>query len=62
MTRDTVTAHPDSPAAHVASVMLDLRIGSVLVVDHNEVLIGMVTQTDYLELARRALLGLPLER
>jgi hypothetical protein len=25
-------------------------------------LIGMVTQTDYLDLARRALLGLPLER
>jgi hypothetical protein len=34
----------------------------VLVVNEDQLLVGMITQTDYLELARRALLGLPLER
>jgi CBS-domain-containing membrane protein len=32
------------------------------VVDDAGALVGLVTQTDFLELARRALLGLPLER
>jgi CBS domain-containing protein len=62
MTRDVVTTRPDAPAADAASVMLDHKISSVLVVNDDEQLVGMVTQTDYLELARRALLGLPLER
>ena len=62
MTRHVVTTQPDAPAAVAASMMLDHRIGSVLVVDEQETLVGMVTQTDYLEVARRALLGLPLER
>lgn len=42
--------------------MLDSKISSVLVVDEANPLVGMATQTDYLELARSALLGLPLER
>lgn len=62
MTRDVVTTQPDAPAADAASQMLDHKIGSVLVVDDENTLIGMVTQTDYLQVARRALLGLPLER
>jgi CBS domain-containing membrane protein len=62
MTRHVVTTQPDAPAAEAANMMLDHKIGSVLVVDEGDTLIGMVTQTDYLEVARRALLGLPLER
>lgn len=62
MTRDVVTTRPDVPASEAASVMLDHKISSVLVVNDDQKLVGMVTQTDYLELARRALLGLPLER
>lgn len=62
MTRDPITTQPDAPAADAATMMLDHKIGSVLVVDEQETLVGMVTQTDYLEVARRALLGLPLER
>jgi CBS-domain-containing membrane protein len=42
--------------------MLDNKISSVLVVDDDGHLVGLVTQTDYLEVAHRALLGLPLER
>lgn len=62
MTRHVVTTQPDAPASEAASMMLDHKIGSVLVVDEQDTLVGMVTQTDYLEVARRALLGLPLER
>ena len=62
MTRHVVTTQADAPASDAATKMLDHKIGSVLVVDDEETLVGMVTQTDYLEVARRALLGLPLER
>lgn len=62
MSRDIVTTRPDAPAHVAASMMLDFRIGSVPVVDDDGALVGVVTITDYLALARRALLGLPLER
>ena len=62
MTRHVVTTKADAPASDAAGKMLDHKISSVLVVDEQQTLIGMVTQTDYLEVARRALLGLPLER
>lgn len=62
MTRDVITVRPEAPAATAATIMLDHKIGSVLVVDDENTLLGVVTQTDYLELARRSLLGLPLER
>jgi CBS domain-containing protein len=62
MTRNVVTTKPDAPAFEAASIMLDNKISSVLVVNDDNKLVGMVTQTDYLEVARRALLGLPLER
>jgi CBS domain-containing protein len=62
MSRDLVTTRPDSPAHQAASLMLDFRIGSVPVVDDDGALVGVVTVSDFLALARRALLGLPLER
>ena len=62
MTRELVTTRPDAPAADAATTMLDHKISSVLVVNDEQKLVGVITQTDYLELARRALLGLPLER
>lgn len=62
MTRDVITIRPEAPAYEAAALMLDHRIGSVPVVDAHGVLVGLVTQTDYLDLARRALLGLHLER
>jgi CBS domain-containing protein len=62
MTRNVLTTTPDAPAFEAASMMLDNKISSVLVVNEDDLLVGMVTQTDYLEVARRALLGLPLER
>ena len=62
MTRDVVTTRPDTPAHVAAALMLDHTISSILVVDESEALVGVLTQTDYLELARRSLLGLSLER
>lgn len=51
--------HAGAPAA---ALMLELTIDSVAVVDEEGALVGIVTATDFLDLARRALLGLPLER
>jgi len=62
MSRDLVTARPDAPAHFAAALMLEYSISSVLVVDEAGTLVGVVTMTDYVELARRSLLGLPLER
>ncbi|HEU0029667.1 MAG TPA: CBS domain-containing protein [Kofleriaceae bacterium] len=62
MTRDVVTTTPQTMAHEAAAIMLDLKISSLPVIDEGGALVGLITQTDYLELARRALLGLPLER
>ncbi len=62
MTKDVITIRPEAPAYEAASLMLDHRISSIPVVDDHGTLVGLVTQTDYLDLARRALLGLHLER
>jgi CBS domain-containing protein len=62
MTRALITTKPDAPAFEAATLMLDHKISSVLVTNEDDQLVGMVTQTDYLEVARRALLGLSLER
>jgi CBS domain-containing protein len=62
MTRDVVTARPET-AAHIgAGLMLEHGISSLMIVDETSALVGVVTLTDFVELARRALLGLPLER
>ncbi len=62
MTREIVSLRPEAPAARAAELMIEHKIGSVPVVDEQGALVGIVTQTDYLEVARRALLGLTLER
>jgi CBS domain-containing protein len=61
MTRSPLTVEADA-AAHVAArMMLDHTIGSLPVVNEHRQMIGLVTQTDFLEVARRALLDLPLD-
>lgn len=62
MSRDVITTRPEANAHTAADLMLDHKISSLPVVDDTGALVGLVTQTDYLEVARRALLGLPLER
>ncbi|MCB9559008.1 MAG: CBS domain-containing protein [Kofleriaceae bacterium] len=62
MTRQPVTVKPDTVAHAAALVMLERKIGGLPVVDEDGHLVGLITQTDFLEVARRALLGLPLAR
>ena len=62
MTRDVVTTRPDTAAHSAAALMVDHKISSLPVVDDGGALVGLITITDYVELARRALLGLALER
>jgi CBS domain-containing membrane protein len=60
MTLNPVTVRPET-AAHVATaLMLDRKIGSLPVVAEDGALVGLVTETDFLDVARRALLALPL--
>lgn len=62
MSPDVVKVGPETPAHQAAALMLELTINSVAVVDEHGALVGIVTATDFLDLARRALLGLSLER
>lgn len=62
MVQDVVTLPPETPAHIAASMMMERQISSILIVDDTATLVGLVTQTDYVEVGRRALLGLPLER
>jgi CBS domain-containing membrane protein len=62
MSRDVITTRVNTPAYSAAQTMLDNKIGSLPVLDSSGALVGIVTQTDFLDVARRALVGLPLER
>ncbi len=62
MSRDVVTVRADQSAHAAAGLMLDRRISALPVLADDGSMVGVLTATDYLELARRALVGLPLER
>ena len=47
MTSDLYTVAPDTLVEEVAETMLEAEIGSVLVVDGDNQLLGIVTTTDY---------------
>ncbi|WP_114312474.1 CBS domain-containing protein [Thermus caldifontis] len=49
MTSPVVTAHPETSLVEVARLMLGKGIGSVLVVDKEGRLIGIVTESDFLK-------------
>jgi CBS domain-containing protein len=61
MTRDPVTIRDEAPAHLAAKIMLDRAISSVPVVNAEGRMVGLITQTDLLDVARRALLSLPLD-
>jgi len=60
MSTDVQTVRPGTPAHEAASLMLELRIGSLPVVNDEEELVGVITETDFLQVARQALEGAPL--
>ncbi len=46
MHRNVMTARPDMPMAEAATLMVEHRIGGLPVVDGNERVIGVITETD----------------
>lgn len=50
----------DAPAAEAAKRMRTKKVGSLPVVDARGALVGLVTETDFLRVAERALSGKPL--
>jgi len=62
MTRDIKTVAPDTPAHEAAYLLLRHAIGCVPVTDSHGVLVGIVTDTDLIQVAYRALGGVvPVE-
>jgi len=57
MTTDLIVAHPDTLAVRAVEAMIVSKIGAVPVVDDSNHLVGIVTETDFLEVAHDALLG-----
>ncbi len=55
MTRNPRWIAADAPAREAASLMLRHKIGCLPVVDAHRTVLGIVTETDFLELAHRAL-------
>lgn len=52
MSTDLVTIEPGASAAEAASRMLDTGVNSILVVDANGRLVGLITATDFVSLVR----------
>ena len=55
MSRDVQKVKTSTPAADAAQLILDKKIGCVLVVDDDETLVGIVTETDFVRVAAQAL-------
>jgi CBS domain-containing protein len=57
MTRDVLTVRPDTYAREAVDLMLEYKVDSLPVISDEDVLVGIITATDFLELAARALGG-----
>ncbi len=55
MTRKVTTVRPDTPAYLAAKLMIDRKIDALPVVSDDDQLVGIVTATDFLRVASRAL-------
>lgn len=62
MSHPVVTVGEETRAADAAKLMRERKIGSLPVVDATGRLVGIVTETDFLEVAEQALGGKPLGR
>ena len=56
MTRYTEWVHPEMLAKEAAARMIHDKIGSLVVVDRAQRVVGIITETDFLRLAHRALI------
>ena len=57
MTTNVRTVRPSTPAAEAAAILLERKIGSLPVVGAEEQLVGIITETDFLRVAKNALDG-----
>jgi CBS domain-containing protein len=57
MRTDVLKVPPELPAHEAAAMMIEHKIGMLPVVESDGQLVGIVTETDFLEVAREALLG-----
>ncbi|MGF1510728.1 MAG: CBS domain-containing protein [Myxococcota bacterium] len=55
MTTDVRTVRPETPVREALATMRGMRVGSLPVVDAEECLVGIVTETDMLDLLSRLL-------
>ena len=60
VSREVVTVDRDIPAHEAAELMLENKIGALPVIGDDGQLVGMVTETDFLRVAWRALCAEPL--
>lgn len=51
MTKDTLCVQPDARLCEASALLLDHKIGALPVVDDNEQLVGIITETDFVRLA-----------
>lgn len=54
MTADPVTASPNTPVGRIAAIMFEKRIHRVVVVDHENVPVGIITSLDLVGVIPRA--------
>lgn len=59
MHHPVVTVRPSTPAHEAASILIERKIGSLPVIAADEQLVGIVTESDFLAVAREALGGVP---
>jgi CBS domain-containing protein len=62
MTREVHTVLASTPAIEAIEYLLMAKQSALPVVDEGRTLVGIVTTTDFLELARRALVGLDVHK
>ncbi len=55
MKRDVLTVAPDTPTVEAIQLMSDSRVGCLPVVDAERGLVGLVTESDFLDVARRVI-------
>jgi CBS domain-containing membrane protein len=55
MTRDVLTVHPDVNASIAAATLFDHKYGCLPVVDDHGVLVGIITEHDFLRLVTKVL-------
>jgi len=57
MTEDPLTVQPETLAYEATALMLDRKVGALPVTDRSGRVVGVITETDFLRVAHRALGG-----